>query len=643
MAATTYPELQQKYPMKTSETLAFPLPLLAIIALFASFTTTGTALAKPNDGDRPNIIIFYVDDLGWQDVEKLNDLDAPCPYETPNLIKLAQRGMNFPQAYSPAPTCAPSRAAIITGQHPAKLGFTHVTAASIPSTHKANQFQEPFLGSHLALDHLTLADALKTNGYKTGHYGKWHVGLNASAYGFESVNQTRGVHRGMGDRTKDFATADDKSYPLSKEKYPPISADFPDGISYPRDELTESAIEFIQANKDEPFFLNLCHWMVHWPVLTRNGELLEHYCKKMGQTFPPKPGAMKLEGQQNPYFASMVTTVDWSLGRLVDFLESTDDPRNPDKKLIDTTYIFFTSDNGGAEIKGKEIISDNFPLKNGKKRLDEGGVRVPLVVTGPRIPAQSESNTLINQLDFFPTILALTSTEIPAERTDKLSGLDISSVLTGKSKDVFDQAGQPRESLFWHFPHNSMRASIRKGDFKLYRHFQTETHSLYRLYENEKISDIEEQTDLSANAEFASTLEELSAELNQRLAENHAVLPHRNPFYSDATIPSAKIGSVEFDNQSAQATLTLATDSPRAVSASILYERPDGFDGKRHKRSAEYSQGDPAVAYQVKIPAVISQDGYAISAPVPEQVTKVRFLVVDENNYQHFTKPTNIK
>ena len=156
--------------------------------------------------------------------------------------------MNFPQAYSPAPTCAPSRAAIITGQHPARLGFTHVTAASIPSTNKANQFQEPFLGSHLALDHLTLADALKAQGYQTGHYGKWHAGLNASAYGFESVNQTRGVHRGMGDRTKDFSTSDDKNYPLSKEKYPPISDQFPNGISYPRDELTESAIEFMQAN-----------------------------------------------------------------------------------------------------------------------------------------------------------------------------------------------------------------------------------------------------------------------------------------------------------------------------------------------------------------------------------------------------------
>ena len=616
---------------------------IAIFALALATLVLGTTAANAEDGVRPNIIIFYVDDLGWQDVEQLNDMDEPCPYETPNLLKLAARGLNFSQAYSPAPTCGPSRAAIITGQHPAKLGFTHVTAASIPKPDKRQEFHEPFLGAHLNLDQLTLADALKENGYRTGHFGKWHVGLNATAYGFESVNQTRGVHRGNFDRTKDFATADGKNYPLSQEKYSPFSAKFPEGISYPQDELTDSAIQFITESKDEPFFLNLCHWMVHWPVLTRNGELLEHYCDKLGQPFPPKPGAMKLPGQQNPYFASMVTTVDWSLGRVVDYLEATDDPRNPGKKLIETTYVFFTSDNGGAEIKGKEIISDNFPLKNGKKWCDEGGIRVPLVVTGPNIAAGSESATMVNQLDFFPTILSLSTTQIAEDDMVKLSGLDISNVLKNESQEVIDANGQPRESLFWHFPHNSMRAAIRKGDFKLYRHFQTETHSLYRLYENGQPADIEEQQDLSSNTEYASVLEELSSELNQNLEENNAVLPHRNPFYGDATEPSAKFTGTDFDAASSTAILTLDADSPKATSASILYLQAEGFNAKRHKRSADFSKGDPSVGYQIKIPATISPDGYTISASVPTEVTRVRFLVVDEKNYQHFTEPTPTK
>ena len=118
-----------------------------LFTLFSSLLVlTSMSLAV----EKPNIIIFYVDDLGWQDVEKLNNLGAPCPYETPNIIKLAEQGMNFSQAYSPAPTCAPSRAGIITGQHPAQMRYTHVTAAAIPKAGKNNEFQEPFLAAHIA-------------------------------------------------------------------------------------------------------------------------------------------------------------------------------------------------------------------------------------------------------------------------------------------------------------------------------------------------------------------------------------------------------------------------------------------------------------------------------------------------------------
>ena len=366
-----------------------------LLRFFFTLSLLITTASLASALEKPNIIIFYVDDLGWQDVG-LNDLDAECPYETPNLNKLAAMGMNFTQAYSPAPSCSPSRAGIITGQHPAQLGFTHVDLGKITEGRPKDQFLSPYLDQHLNFDHLTLADAMKDNGYKTGHVGKWHIGPNADNYGFEFVDHSRGVHRGMKDRTKDFSTAKDKQYPLSQEKYFPFSDKKPDGISYPYDQLTESALQFMTENKSEPFFLNMWHWMVHWPVLTRNGELLEYYCDKMGQPFPPKPGDMTLPGQQNPYFASMVTTVDWSLGRVMDYLNNTADPRNPGKKLIETTYIFFSSDNGGAEKKAKEIISDNFPLKYGKTNTEEGGVRVPMVVAGPGVTQGSRFDGLVN-------------------------------------------------------------------------------------------------------------------------------------------------------------------------------------------------------------------------------------------------------
>ena len=392
------------------------------IALLMCASVTAFTLRASAAETRPNIIIFYVDDLGWQGTQ-LNDVDSPCPYETPNVVKLAAQGMNFTQAYSAAPTCAPSRAGILTGQHPGKLRYTHVTFDRIPKGKPTQEFVDPYLGAHLQMDALTLATALKGNGYRTGHVGKWHLGLSSSLFGFDFSHEDRGVHRKTPDRTKDFATADDPKYPLSKTKYPPVSTKNPDGISYPYDGVTESALQFMQESDDKPFFLYLAHWMVHWPAMTRNGELLEYYCDKLGQPFPPKKGQQSKPGQNNPYFASMVSTVDWSLGRIVDYLEKTDDPRNKGKKLIETTYIIFTSDNGGAMRHGKEVLSDNTPLKFGKSNSEEGGIRVPMVVVGPGIPKGSQFDGLVNQLDYFPTILNLTRSTIEPEAKKELSGL----------------------------------------------------------------------------------------------------------------------------------------------------------------------------------------------------------------------------
>ena len=229
----------------------------------------GLLVSAVSAQENPNIIIFYVDDLGWQDVQ-INELDDPCPYETPNIIELAGGGMNFTQGYASAPSCSPSRAALLTGQHPAKNGITHVTLGSTDYGNASFPFSEPYLDHQLNTDILTLADALMQNGYRTGHTGKWHIGLTAESYGFDFVDHTRGIHRSLADRTKDFATADDSQYPLSVEKYPPYSEKKPMGISYPYDQLTESSIQFIDENKDQPFFLNMWHWMVHWPVCTRN-------------------------------------------------------------------------------------------------------------------------------------------------------------------------------------------------------------------------------------------------------------------------------------------------------------------------------------------------------------------------------------
>ncbi|WPJ95681.1 sulfatase-like hydrolase/transferase [Coraliomargarita algicola] len=593
---------------------------------------------------QPNIIIFYVDDLGHQDVQ-INDLDDPCPYETPNMIKLAESGMNFTQAYSPAPTCSPSRAAINTGQHPAKTRFTHVTLDDMSDGAASELLIAPYLELQIDRNLLTSAEALQANGYRTGHSGKWHIGLNAANYGFETVNHSRGAHRSMSpDRLSDFATtsASDK-YQLSVEKYPPVNAANPLGMSYPYDEVTESALQFIDANKDEPFFLNLCHWMVHWPVLTRNEELLKYYCDKLGHDYATlSPDDWTTPGQTNPYFAAMVTTVDWSLGRIVSYLEATDDPRNPGQKLIDTTYIFFSSDNGGAEQRRDEIISDNAPLRAGKGYVAGGGVRIPLVVSGPRIAAGTEFDKIVNQLDFFPTFLSLTETTIAPTDFAELSGLDIAPVLldpTPLDAQVLDATGQEREFLFWHYPHyGNMNAALRSGDYKLHKSYETNTYELYRLYDGVDANnravrlDIEEANDLAADPAYASVLQELSGMLEGALLADDAELPYLNPDYAGvdpSTVAAPDVSSFQFFTREAQ--LTIEASGPKIQEASVIYCDGPTSTGDHDVVADEFISG-------MREPATLSADGYTVSAVIPESITAYCFMLVDENGYMQYTK-----
>ena len=154
----------------------------------------------------------------------------------------------------------------------------------------------------------------------------------------------------------------------------------------------------------------------------------------------------------------MVASLDWSLGKVVDYLEVTDDPRHPGKKLIETTYIIFSSDNGGVENVGQEIVTDNSPLDEGKKYIQEGGIRTPMVITGPDVVIGDYDN-VASHLDFFPTILSLTGTTAPASVTDKLDGVDLSPFLKGDSTIIEDGDGNERTDLFWHFPHNTERTN----------------------------------------------------------------------------------------------------------------------------------------------------------------------------------------
>lgn len=610
------------------------------ISILLLFLFTQNYLSGQDNSIKPNIIIFYADDLGWQDTQ-LNNLDTPSPWETPNVLKLAQEGMNFTNAYSPAPTCAPSRCAMLTGMHPTKTGVTHVAGGQIPKQQKYSTMIPPFFPLGLESKDVTIAEVLKTNGYTTGHVGKWHVGSlktqKSTNQGFDFSFESRGAHTGPSrkqNRINSFATDDaNDPYRLSKEKYAPFSDKNPKGISYPNDDVTEQALAFMKKSNKEPFFLYLAHWMVHTPIHTKNRALLQYYCDKLGVDFPKENIPVTTGGQTNPYYGAMVTTLDWSLGKVVDFLKTTNDPRNPGKKLFETTYIFFSSDNGGCEKARKEIITDNFPLDHGKKYAQEGGIRVPMVISGPNIPKGKTYEGLINQLDFFPTLLNITKTNTSVEQSEKFDGLNISGVLFNNEKDILTKEGKPREDLWWHFPHNTdsqMQSAIRSGDYKLYKNHRDNSYSLFRLYEDGKRTDLEEAHNIANQS--GDIVKKLSEKLEKYLTDYNAEYPYKNPLETknylgkEKAVLVPKIIEDVYDAKSNTATIEIETGKAKIKEAYALIRIQDDHIKKGRKvpkKSTTY----------VKIPVKADNKGFKFTAKIPKYAFDYVIILIDENQF----------
>ncbi|MDO5969592.1 sulfatase [Flavivirga aquimarina] len=622
---------------------------LLTLALTICFFSNYVNSQKKDNAIQPNIIIFYADDLGWQDTE-LNNLNEPTPWETPNILKLANESVNFTNAYSPAPSCAPSRCAMLTGLHPAKTGITHVAGGRIPDT-KYSTHISPFYPLGLSPEHFTIAEALKMNGYKTGHVGKWHMGdlkiQKSTNQGFDFAFESRGAHQGSkkpNNRLTNFATYSDKDpYRLSDEKYPPFTKNSPKGISYPKDDVTEKALEFIDKSKEEPFFLYLAHWMVHYPIHTKNRELLQYYCDKLGVDFPKEDIPMSSEGQTNPYYGSMVTTLDWSLGRIVEYLKKTEDPRNPGKKLFETTYIIFSSDNGGTERHGKEIITDNYPLDKGKQFNQEGGIRVPMLISGPNIAKASTYNGLMNQLDLFPTILNITNTKIPAKYSSDFDGLDISGVLINNESVILNKNGKPREDLWWHFPHNrdsQMQSAIRSGDYKLYKNLIDGSYELYRLYKDGKRYDLEEKNDISK--QDTQVTQNLSAKLEKYLKDYKAQYPYKNPLEKkdylgkENAIYVPKIIKDVFDSKTNRATVELERGKSKINDGYALIKVQDKIRKKSNEKKAKTK------STYLKIPINTNEAGLSFSFKVPKEAKEYCIVLIDENQFIIKSKLNNI-
>ncbi|QDU64237.1 Arylsulfatase [Planctomycetes bacterium Pan216] len=442
-----------------------------------SLASFATADAKEPPLKRPNVVLFLVDDLGWSDVGCYGSKF----HESPNIDRFAKAGMQFWDAYAACPVCSPTRASIMSGKYPATLGLTDFIPGHQRPWAKLNV---PPNAPNLPLEEVTIAEALKTVGYTTGYFGKWHLG-GPTHYppqqGFDESIVTSGRHF-----APKFRTAPKVDVPKNASL-----AEF----------LTEKSEGFMEKNREKPFFLFVAHYLVHIPLEARAENISKYEAK-------PKPP----EGINHPVYAAMVQEVDESFGRILGKLK--------ELGLSENTVVIFTSDNGGLTRRfdgGGEAVTTNAPLRDEKGSLYEGGIRVPLLVDWKgHIPAGSESRVPVSTVDLLPTIVDLAG--VPKPERPHVDGVSLVPILEGgKSLD--------RAAIYWHYPHyhhSTPASAIRAGDYKLLEFFEDGHRELYNLK-----SDIGESNDLASAKPQKTT--ELAAQLDQWRKKVGAKLPTANP------------------------------------------------------------------------------------------------------------------
>jgi len=442
------------------------------------FVTLPIVCAQSRNATRPpNIVLVLIDDYGWADT----GCYGSTYHRTPNIDALAVRGMRFTDAYAAAPVCSPTRAALMTGKHPARL---HLTDWLPGRGDMPNQkLARPTIQQQLPLAETTLAEALQQAGYTTAHIGKWHLG----GAGFEPEKQGFEVNV-AGDHT---GTPLSYFAPYQRDgRFMPKLETAPPG-EYLTDRLTTEAERFIEQHKDKSFFLYLPHYTTHIPMKAK-AELIAKY-----RALPKSE-----RGQNNPVYAAMIESMDDSIGRLMRKLEQTG--------IADNTVFIFTADNGGlATPEGPDTpATTNAPLRAGKGYLYEGGIRVPLIVTWPkRIKAGSVNRTPVYSADLFATAVEIAG----LKNTTGIDAASLLPLLTGRGKLT-------RDALYWHYPHYSNQsmngghfdqpgAAIRQGDYKLIEFYQDNHVELYDL-----------KHDLSEQHDLARSRPQQAEKLRQKLA-----------------------------------------------------------------------------------------------------------------------------
>lgn len=459
---------------------------LALVLLFLTCVPDISATADtPKKNPQPNIVMLLADDLGWTGLTCFgSDL-----YETPNLDRLASQGMKFTNAYSACTVCSPTRASVMTGMYPARL---HLTDFIDGQNRPFAKMLVPDWTKRLEPKHTTIAEALRSSGYRTAHIGKWH--LNARGSAAEVLQPT--------DHGFDISYSRPQG---SKGYFFKNGTTTKLGTNYLTDDLTDKACEFIDQSQSAPFFLYFAYNVPHTPIQGRK-DLVEHFEDKVDASVIHK----------NPVYAAMVASLDQSVGRIVKQLN--------DSRLSDNTIIVFTSDNGGLTQRyGKhDGFTENIPLRRGKGSAYEGGVRVPTVISWPGITAPgSECDDPIMTIDYFPTFIQMAQATSP-NHTD---GLNIVPLLKDSSAE-FDR------NLYWHYPHyhaggDGPYSAVRSGHYRLIEFHEDNSVQLYDL-----ANDIGEQTNLAAK--LPERTAQLKADLERWRISIAAQMPITNPNFDSA-------------------------------------------------------------------------------------------------------------
>lgn len=423
------------------------------------------ALLQGKAQEKPNIILFLVDDMGWSDLGCYASDDF---HETPCIDRLAAEGIKFTNGYAACSVSSPTRASIMTGQYPARLHLTDW----IPGILSSNKdFICPKIYYELPTDRITVAQALKERGYRTVHIGKWHLGENENYwpehYGFD-VNV--GGHR-MGAPGSFF-------FPYAKmnDRTDWTVLNLPDGLKdgdYLTDVLTEQALKEIDhaVETHQPFFLNMAYYQVHTP-LEGKPEYVEKYRNKWNNGH--------YAGTKNLDYAAMIQSLDESVDRILQRLKELHIERE--------TFIILTSDNGGVKSKG---FNGNAPLRGGKGSYYEGGIREPYIICWPgKVPENKVSDQVVISTDIYATILDVAGASCPDNQV--MDGISLLPYVTGK-KECLERK---EDAIYWHYPHfhdgGEPVSAVRRGNYKLIE-FQLTGH--VELYD--VVHDLSETCDLA--------------------------------------------------------------------------------------------------------------------------------------------------